>query len=133
MSAMIAPLSKRHNQCRSASHGADFYLIPHPAKQPAWTCYGTTAARIVKLLGLSSDVHLTHNWEEDEFEKPFYQLRVPEKHTREFIAKLSTHGSIALVEQSSQIGEDRESLFVCICVVPHLKPTTTPDEDDDLL
>jgi hypothetical protein len=130
---MIPTLAKRHNQCRAVSHGADFYLTPHAAKQPAWTCYGTTAAQIVKLFGTSSDLHITHNWQEDEFEKPFYQLRVPEKHTHAFIAKLSAHGSIALVEQSSQLGADRESIFVCIVVVPRQTATATPDEDDDLL
>lgn len=133
MSAMIPLLAKRHNQCRAKLHGADFYLVPGQEKTPTWGCYSTTASQVRKLLGAKSDLHQSANWEDDEMEKPFYHVAVPEKHVRAFVALLSTHGSVALVEPSSQLGADRETLFECICVVPHLKPNTTPDEEDDLL
>ena len=131
MSAMIPLLAKRHNSCRTKSHGADFYLTPSGSH---WGCYGTTAGQVRKLMGHSSDLHQCVNWQEDELEKAFWQLGVLEKHVRAFIAKLSTHGSIALVEPSGQLGADRETLFECIAVIPKLgTPATQDDEEDDLL
>jgi len=130
MSTMIPILSKKHNTCRAKSHGADFYVTP---ATPNWACYGTTAAQVRKLMGHSSDLHQCVNWQDDELEKAFWQVGIPEKHVRAFVAKLSTHGSVALVEPSGQIGADRETLFECICVVPKLGSAATPDEEDDLL
>jgi hypothetical protein len=127
---MIPILSKRHNLCRAKSYGADYYLTPTLSNAPTWACYGTTAAQVRKLMGHSSDLHQCVNWQDDEMEKAFYQLTVPEKHVRAFVAKLSTHGSVALVEPSGQLGGDRETLFECIAVVPKLGGAATPDDDD---
>ncbi len=130
MSTMIPILSKRHNLCRAKSYGADFYLTPTLSNAPTWACYGTTASQVRALMGHSSDMHQCVNWQDDELEKAFYQLTVPEKHVRAFVAKLSTHGSVALVEPSGQLGAERETLFECICVVPKLGAA---QEEDDLL
>jgi len=130
MSAMIPLLSKRHNLCRAKSYGADYYLTPTLSNAPTWACYGTTASQIRNLMGHSSDLHQCVNWQDDELEKAFYQLTVPEKHVRAFVAKLSNHGSVALVEPSGQLGAERETLFECIAVVPKLGSAATPDDDD---
>ena len=131
MSTMIPILSKRHNLCRAKSYGADYYLTPSQGKNPSWSCYGTTASQVRALMGHSSDLHQCVNWQDDEMEKAFYQLTVPEKHVRAFITKLSTHGSVALVEPSGQLGADRETLFECIAVVPKLGSAATQDEEED--
>jgi hypothetical protein len=131
MSAMTPLLSKRHNQCRAKSHGAEFYLVPDGlgVRSTAWCCYSTTAAQVRRLMGHESDIHKCANWEDDEFTKPFWGCAVPEKHVRQFIDKLSVHGSVAIIEPSSHIGADRETVFECICVVPK-QGGQTPDDDD---
>jgi hypothetical protein len=130
MSAMIPIIHKKHHQCRAKSHGADFYLTPQVTQSAYWVCYGTTASQVRKLLGPQSHLHESTNWQDDEMEDPCYQITVPEKHVREFVSKLSAHGSVALIEPSCELGDNRETLYVCICMVPR---TATPDEKDDLL
>lgn len=112
---------RKHNKCRSASKGADFYLH---SNQGFYCAYCQTAKRLKPLVALSNlpwSVFGTENG------YPIDEVRLPEVCVADAVKELSAYGSIAIIDTGLSTGAWEPFL---VCTVPHQPQITEEDAFD---